>query len=114
MLGEKSIGNQGQARAAAKRQGSPQSFQQFQRIACKKREFRAAKLPERRELHRCDPNSFPLMALDKFLKYIIHKAEKQSRNHQNKTENKHKSFGRTAVLRKEVLGLQFRPLEGKG
>lgn len=88
MLGAKSIDNQGQARAAAKRQGSPQSFQQFQRIACKKRELRAAKLPERKELHRGDPNSFPLMALDKFLKYIIHKAEKQSRKQQNKRNRK--------------------------
>lgn len=50
--------------------------------------FRAAKFSERRELHRFDPNSFPLMAFGKFLKYIVHKAEKQSTKQQSKQNRK--------------------------
>lgn len=56
-------------------------------------EFRAAKFPERRELQRYDPNSFPLEACDKFFKYIVQEAEKQSRKQQNKQNTNNRIEG---------------------
>lgn len=51
-------------------------------------EFRAATFPEKRELQRYDPNSSPLEACDKFIKYTVQEAEKQSRKQQNKQTRK--------------------------
>lgn len=65
-------------------------------------EFRAAKFPERRELQRYDPNSPPLEACDKFLKYTVQAAEsKAGSSKTNKPENKQWNWRQSCGAGKE-------------
>lgn len=71
-------------RAVAKRQGSHQSFQQFQKNAGKNWSSELQSFLKEGSYRDVTPNSSDLEVFDKFLKYTMQEAEKQSRKQQNK------------------------------